>query len=478
MAAMIMKGLVLFALCLLAAQAYEEEDDVLVLTDADIDQALAEFDGLLVEFYAPWCGHCKKLAPEYAKAAARLKAQDPPVRIAKVDATANTEAAGKYGVQGYPTLKWFVKGLPKDYEGPRDEDGIVGWINKRLGPSVQVLDSLTALNDYIAKSHIAVVLFAQSGSEEAKVFEEVAKGSDDSFFILSTSAEALAAHKVTEPALVIFKKFDELKVQFTGNFRAKRVTDFVKANRMPSTMPFDDKAIDYIFKEQNPIIFVFRSDHATDIDEIMRQAAATTKEFIKFCYADLSVESNKRLADYLGVNPKSQPFVMAITPSAEGVLKYQYTEDSITVENLKVYADKYQKKTLQPFYKTAEIPEDPFEEGVRVLVGKNFESVVMDSTKDVMVEFYAPWCGHCKKLAPEYVEVAEHFKSNSNIIIAKIDATANEIQGHGIKGFPTLKFFPSNNKSGVLFEGERSKDALIKYIEEEGTSGSGAKTDL
>jgi protein disulfide isomerase len=210
----------------------------------------------------------------------------------------------------------------------------------------------------------------------------------------------------------------------------------------------------------------------------MREAAATTKEFIKFCYADLSVESNKRLADYLGVDPKSQPFVMAITPSAEGVLKYQYTEDSITAENLKVYADKYQKKTLQPFYKTAEIPEDPFEEGVRVLVGKNFESVVMDSTKDVMVEFYAPWCGHCKKLAPEYVEVAAHFKDNTNIIIAKIDATANEIQGHGVKGFPTLKFFPSNNKSGVVFEGERSKDALIKYIEDEGTSGSGAKTDL
>lgn len=471
-----MKGLVLFALCLLAAQAYEEEDDVLVLTDATIDQALAEFDGLLVEFYAPWCGHCKKLAPEYAKAASRLKAQDPPIRIAKVDATASTEAAGKYGVQGYPTLKWFTKGLPKDYEGPRDENGIVNWINKRLGPSVQVLDSLAALNDYIEKSNVAAVLFAQKESEEAKVYEGVAKDSDDGFFVLSTSAEALAAHKVSEPALVIFKKFDDLKVQYSGNFRAKRLAEFIKANRMPWTMPFDDKAIDYIFKEQNPIIFIFRSDSATEIDDMMREAAVATKDFIKFCYVDLAKESNKRLADYLGVSPADQPSVMAINPNSEGVLKYKFTESSITAETLKVYAGKYQKRELQAFYKSEEIPEEPFDGDVRVLVAKNFESVVMDPTKDVMVEFYAPWCGHCKKLAPEYQEVAEHFKGK-NIIIAKIDATANEVEGQGIKGFPTLKFFSAKNKSGVLYEGERSKDGLINYIEENATAPD-PKTDL
>jgi protein disulfide-isomerase A1 len=115
------------------AVEFPEEDDVLVLDDTNIDAALEEYPELLVEFYAPWCGHCKSLAPEYAKAAKRLKANDPPIRIAKVDATAATESASKYGVQGYPTLKWFVNKNASEYNGGRTEETIVSWILKKMG---------------------------------------------------------------------------------------------------------------------------------------------------------------------------------------------------------------------------------------------------------------------------------------------------------------------------------------------------------
>jgi len=104
-----------------------------------------------------------------------------------------------------------------------------------------------------------------------------------------------------------------------------------------------------------------------------------------------------------------------------------------------------------------------------VLTDENFDAIVKDPTKDVLVEFYAPWCGHCKQLAPKYEKVAESFEGEDGVIIAKLDADAHKQRAteYGVSGYPTLKFFPKNDKTGIDYSGGREAADFVAFINEQ-----------
>ncbi|KAJ2711195.1 hypothetical protein H4R19_003362, partial [Coemansia spiralis] len=105
--------------------------------------------------------------------------------------------------------------------------------------------------------------------------------------------------------------------------------------------------------------------------------------------------------------------------------------------------------------------------GVVDLTPKNFKSVV-DGSKDVLVKFYAPWCGHCKNMAEDYATLAGGYGHADSVVIAKVNADDHRALGekYGVEGFPTLKFFP---KGGDVDKPEdysesRDLDSLASFV--------------
>ena len=149
------------------------------------------------------------------------------------------------------------------------------------------------------------------------------------------------------------------------------------------------------------------------------------------------------------------------------MLKYAYdgAVADLTVESIGKFADDVLSGAVKPHLKSQPVPEDN-SGPVKVIVGTQWEEIVKDPTKDVFVKYYAPWCGHCKKLAPIWEELGEAYKDNANVVIAKFDATANEAEGVEVRGYPTLIFYPKDNKSGVNFDGDRTLEPLKKWLQE------------
>ena len=112
---------------------------------------------------------------------------------------------------------------------------------------------------------------------------------------------------------------------------------------------------------------------------------------------------------------------------------------------------------------------------VQDLTPSNFDDIVLKSGKPSLVEFFAPWCGHCKNLAPTWEELATAFSGSSDkVTVAKVDADQHKTLGQrfGVKGFPTLKWFDGKSETPVDYSGGRDLESLSAWI----TDKTGVKT--
>merc|ERR1711881_462160 len=157
---------------------------------------------------------------------------------------------------------------------------------------------------------------------------------------------------------------------------------------------------------------------------------------------------------------------MRVINMESNMAKYAPDTEDMTADAIKAFVDGVEDGSIQRHLKSEDVPEE--QGAVKVIVGKNFEEIAYDETKNVFVEFYAPWCGHCKQLAPIWDELGEKYKDHPNIVIAKSDATANEFADIEVQGFPTLKFFPDGERKVEDYSGGRTLEDFVKFLEPEG----------
>jgi protein disulfide-isomerase A1 len=456
-----------------AALADDAKDSaVLVLTGENFPSVVKDRPLVMVKFYAPWCGHCKALAPEYEEAASTLKASHPDITLAKVDCTVEKDLCQEHDVNGYPTVKVFKDGKPKDYEGPRKADGIMSYLKKRLLPPVSDVKH-DQLDTFKASDRLVLIgYFASDKDAGHDAFHAVAKElSEDLVFGQAMDPESHKAHDVAPPALVLHRSFDEPRIVYTGKIDdTEAIKEFIGKNKMPLLDEVGPENFMKYMESGLPLAYLFLDDDDTrkSLPEEIKPVAREFQGKVNFVWIDAVKYSGH--SENLNLKQTWPAFAIQ-EPQAQ--TKFPFDQSTkITTESIREFVTKYVAGEIKPSIKSEPVPEKN-DAPVKVVVADEFDKIVMDKEKDVLIEFYAPWCGHCKNLAPTYDEVGKRFEAFSDrVVIAKMDATANDVPptaGFSVSGFPTIKLIKAGTNEVVDYDGDRTAESFYKFMAEKST---------
>jgi len=479
-------------LAVLAVTAFAEEEKkfpkdegVYVLTEKNYDDAVKEFKYMLVYFYAPWCGHCKAFGPEFVKGGQLLKEKDSEIVFAKVDGTEQEELRSKMKIEGYPTLYFYREGEYIKYKGGRMAREMVEWVEKKIGPDAEPLATTEDVDNAISESDVVVIgFFKDQTSDQAKNYLKAVKDYEEYRCAITSDEEAMKKHDAKDGQVVLFKKFDQGRAVYEGSIDKPAMMEFIQRYSVPLVVEFNHETAQKIFRglvKSHLLLFLNKSSDDFEGTTAMAKKLAETEEFyqkVMFVTVDTDEDDHRRVIEYLGLKGERFPN-MRIVQMKDDIEKYrpvkgEHDENCFREENVKKFVQDYLDGKVPQHYLTEDLPEDWNKKPCKYLTGSNFDEVVMDKSKNVLVEFYAPWCGHCKQLSPIWDKLAESLEDNEDVVVAKMDATVNELSHTRVRSFPTIRLYKKDTNEVAEYNGERTLEGLTKFLKTDGVYGQAA----
>ena len=259
---------------------------------------------------------------------------------------------------------------------------------------------------------VAVAFLPTSTDVPAAEFSATAsKHRDDYLFGLTTDKEVAEAAGVTPPAIVVFRAFDQPQTEYPypiASATTKDIENWIQDLSIPIIDEVGADNYQVYASSGKPLAYLFLDPtdekHTEQID-MLKPVAGKYKGKVNFVWIDAIKYGDHARALNLG-EAKWPSFVIQ---DLSKQLKYPYDQEKdVTPEAADEMVELFLDRKLEPQLKSQPVPEVQ-DEPVFNLVGKQFDEVVFDDSRDVFVEFYATWCGHCKRLKPTWDSLGEHF---------------------------------------------------------------------
>ncbi|KAL1490601.1 hypothetical protein ABEB36_013267 [Hypothenemus hampei] len=467
-------------------------------------QALAKFlkkEGkpVLIMFYAPWCGYCKSLKPEFAQAATDLKDHSVLAAV-DVNRPENAPLRTQYNITGFPTLLYLVNGSVKlTYEGENKRAALVQFVHNPMAPQIKVKEPewsesgsdvvhLTSVNfDTVLKDSASVlVMFYAPWCGHCKRMKPeyetaAAQMKEDGIPGILAAIDATKEPSVASrfnikgyPTVIYFSYGEQM---YQPSVReASKIIEFMKDPKEPPPPPPPEKPwseensdvlhltednFKNILKKKKHVLVMFYAPWCGHCKKAKPEFAQAAAEFndnprVEFGAVDCTVETS---------------ICSAFEVTGYPTLKYfSYFNKEVRAYNggrTKEDFVQYMSNPMQIANQSSVPRTEPWvlDQSVLVLNDKNFK-MELEKNDIVLVMFYAPWCGHCNRMKPDYISAAQQLESEGfKKCLAMVDCTENPtlMEKYDIQGFPTIKLF----KNGIFvtdYKGKRTVDDIKQFV--------------
>eukprot|EP01091_Cochliopodium_minus_P020138 TRINITY_DN86_c0_g1_i4.p2 TRINITY_DN86_c0_g1~~TRINITY_DN86_c0_g1_i4.p2 ORF type:complete len:389 (-),score=132.70 TRINITY_DN86_c0_g1_i4:55-1221(-) len=363
-------------------------------------------------------------------------------------------------------LLFFKNGNKKEFDGPRTTEGIISWLDKKSGPIAVELTTAESIKEFSNSNN--VVAYSSQKNDAFKAYLVAAEDSRLAEMKFAYVSDSALFNGNVDGSVVYFTKDGQQVVPEENLATAELLATFLFDSTFPVFQEIDASNFKNYASRGKKLLLAWIKTKGENAQQEIDVISKFATQYTQFSFGYISHENFGPNMDRMGASGKVVPAItlLSFTDNKPIVFEGEWNEENIQEWIEGVISGKYKYAS-----KSEAVPET--QGNVVTLVGKNFDEIVHDTTKDVLVEFYAPWCGHCKNLVPEYEKLGELFSKVDDVVIGKIDLTANDVDtAHfDVKGFPTILLYKRDAKATPLqFQGARDAKSIAAWIKDNSAS--------
>ncbi|KAK7929575.1 hypothetical protein WMY93_005970 [Mugilogobius chulae] len=430
---LVILGVVTFCVCASAGDTHATsgEEGILQLNTDNFSRALRENRQLLVHFFIPMTADVHKVSEIFQEAAAQLQGSE--IKFAVVDAVKEKDLAKELNATEPPFIRLYLSGdkhNPVHCPVPKTSSSILTWLKRRQGSPVDLMTDTVQIDSDL----LVLGFFKELNDAYIQVFYEAAVDLPDLTFALTKNEDVVSKYGlVNDDVVVVLKKSRLMQAyRMRPEVSKEELLLFITVFQMDPVTEYSGQTASQILS--SPILnhaLLFISKTSPDFETIyaaFNRTAAAFRLKILFVLVNVDESRNGRLLEYFRVRDFEAPLIRIV--------------------NL----------TNHPKMQSEPVPDDWDQTPVKQLVGSTLERVAFHPNKTVFVLFYLPYSSESRAVFPLWEELAEAFKDQEDIVIARMDASANDINMSMLRQYPSLCLFPA------LYS-EREDESRRKYME-------------